>query len=345
GRSAAPVAALAEDLHQDLRAGVIDHLRGRVLLATMGHLPESRQALLQLDQQARDTAMTQSRVEWRVAALLQGVAALSLAGTILIAGKLAVEAQIGAAQAALAIFAALALTELGGAMQRGIAELGRMRSAARRIVPALHPQPEQLPAQTSLQVAGGGLQLKDVSVRPMPGAAPVICQFTLSVAPGETVALTGPSGSGKTTLLNAISGLLPLDGGQICRGGRLGYLPQRPALMAGSLRDALHFAAPDSDDHDKDAVLAVCALPIALDYQLGEGGSGLSGGEYRRLALARVLIQRPDILLLDEPTEGLDAATAERVLRGLRDWLPDCAILIAAHRPAERRLADRIISL
>ena len=58
-----------------------------------------------------------------------------------------------------------------------------------------------------------------------------------------------------------------------------------------------------------------------------------------------MLIQRPDILLLDEPTEGLDAATAERVLRGLRDWLPDCAILIAAHRPAEKRLADRIISL
>jgi ATP-binding cassette subfamily C protein CydC len=82
-----------------------------------------------------------------------------------------------------------------------------------------------------------------------------------------------------------------------------------------------------------------------LDTRIGARGEGLSGGEARRLVLARVLLRRPKVLLLDEPTEGLDDNTARLVLTGLRRVLPDAAILIAAHRPVETAFADRIVRL
>lgn len=340
-RIAGPVAAAVEERNQDLRAVVVDHLRGRTVLAAMGKLEQNRRMLLALDHDARKTQIALAGIEWRVAAGLQMLAAVVFSGTVLIAGLMFAAAQIGAAQSALAIFAALALAELGAAMQRGIIDLGRMQNAAQRIAPSLTQAIEEPPAPRH----AAGLVLTQVTASALVGGSPVVTRLDLAVGPGQVFALTGASGSGKSTILNAIAGLLPVQQGQIGVGGKLGYLPQRPALLAGSLRENLALAAPESDDSAMREVLALCALPLPLDRKLGEGGSGLSGGEYRRLALARVLIQRPDILLLDEPTEGLDAETAEKVLHGLREWLPDAAILIAAHRPAERRLADRVISL
>ena len=86
-------------------------------------------------------------------------------------------------------------------------------------------------------------------------------------------------------------------------------------------------------------------MPQGLDSSLGEGGLGLSGGQARRLGLARLLLAQQPAWLLDEPTEGLDDHTAPAVLAGIRSYLPQAAILIAAHRPAEINFADRIIGL
>lgn len=342
GRAAQDPAAEAEARHQALRAGVIDHLRGRQLLAGSGKLPESRNALLAGDARARSAQMRQSRIEWRSAAALQIVAALTLAGTLYLAGNLVLAGQIAAAQAALAVFAALALGELAAGLQRGVAEVGRMRDAASRVAPLLRASPA--PAAPESKDAPG-LQLSGLSVAARAGLPPVINDLDLSVDAGEVVALTGPSGRGKSVLLNCIAGLVPQVAGSVRLGGRLGYLPQRPALMAGSIREALALAAPDAGDAAKRQVLEVSGLDISLDHRLGEGGSGLSGGQARRLALARVLIQRPDVLLLDEPTEGLDRPLARSVLTNLRGYLPDAAILIAAHRLDELEIADRVVSL
>lgn len=344
GRAGLAPAAEAEARHQDLRAGIIDHLRGRALLAIAGRLPDSRAGLRALDDAARAAARRQSRAEWRAAAGLQAVSAIALAGTLALAGRMVMQGQIAAAQAALAIFATLALAEMGAALQRGVAEYGRMRDAAGRVAPLLvtPPAPPAVPARSP---GSPGLRVRDLSAAPAPGLAAVVTGFHLTVAAGETIALTGASGRGKTAILNCIAGLVPAIGGQVSIGGALGYLPQRPALLAGSIRDALAMAAPGADEATMRRVLDHCALDLPLTQMLGEGGAGLSGGQARRLALARVVIRRPDVLLLDEPTEGLDPATAGRVLRGIRLWLPDAAILIAAHRPAERQLADRVIAL
>jgi len=128
-------------------------------------------------------------------------------------------------------------------------------------------------------------------------------------------------------------------------------LPQRSALMSGTVFQALALGTPGLTDGAAWAVLEAVALADVIEargglgLELGEGGSGLSGGESRRLALARLILRRPQVLLLDEVTEGLDDDTARAVLAGLRRWVPDAAILLASHRSAELGFADRQVAL
>lgn len=340
-RAAVAPAAEAEARQQALRAGVIDHLRGRATLTVAGRLPAAREGLLAADRAARALAMLQSRAEWRAAAGLQAVTAIALSGTLILAGHAVGSGQIGAAQAALALFATLALSEVSVGLLRGAVELGRMRDAAGRVAPQL-----ERPATAAPRVPHPpGLRTITLSAAAMPGLEPVVDRLDLHVRPGETVALTGASGRGKTALLNTIAGLVPPVAGQVRMGGGMGYLTQRPALIAGTVRDALALAQPEAEDATMLQVLKLCALELPLDTRLGEGGAGLSSGQTRRLAMARVLIRRPDVLLLDEPTEGLDRAAAARMMAGMRNWLPDAAVLIAAHRDLDLAAADRSVGL
>ena len=128
-------------------------------------------------------------------------------------------------------------------------------------------------------------------------------------------------------------------------------LPQRSALLSGRVMDVLRMAEPNLGEVEALSVLEAAGLAPALaargglGLKLSESGTGLSGGECRRLALARTLLRNPEMLLLDEPTEGLDDATARRVLAAVREYLPNATILIASHRRAELDSADRVVTL
>ena len=233
--------------------------------------------------------------------------------------------------------------------------------------PRRRPPRPTAPATRFPPVAPAGpatLRFSDLTFRRGGARHPVVAGFSLTLAPGETVALAGPSGAGKSTLLFLAAGLLTPDSGNVTLGGqplpdwdehalraRLTLVPQRAALVAGTIRDNLALACDTMSDATAWAALRAAALDTAvrarggLDAALSEAGAGLSGGEARRLVLARALLRRPDVLLLDEPTEGLDAATAARVLAGIRAALPDAAILIAAHRAEDRAAADRVIAI
>lgn len=176
-----------------------------------------------------------------------------------------------------------------------------------------------------------------------------------AIAPGETVALWGPSGAGKTTLLRLIAGLVQPDAGAVIVAGRpldedsadawrarLGWMPQAPLFLNRSLRHNVTFGAPVDPALVRAAALEVVidGLPQGQQTLLGETGGGLSGGEARRVMLARALHGRPDVILADEPTADLDAATAERVTEALLARAAEgVTLIVATHDP---RLAGRL---
>jgi len=238
-----------------------------------------------------------------------------------------------------------------------------MRSAARRIASMLEAR--NRPAAVRMAPDAAPVLVAEALTAARDGAAtPIFAPLAFSVAPGQTVALTGRSGCGKSTLLLIAAGQLAPLGGALRFGGApvheidaelrkslIAMVPQRHALVAGTLAENLRLAAPEATDADLWSALDATQLARTvrtrggLDLRLGFRGAGLSGGEGRRLVLARALLTRPKLLLLDEPTEGLDAPTAKRVLQGLRAARPDAAILMAAHRPEEVAFADRSVTL
>ena len=182
--------------------------------------------------------------------------------------------------------------------------------------------------------------------------ADVLRGIDLVVPAGTRLTLVGPSGGGKSSLLAAVMGLLRLESGSIEIDGltltapdwdawrtQVGWLPQRPHVFSGSLRDNLLLARPEADEVSLARVLrmagldqVVAKLPQGLDTPLGERGLGLSGGELQRLAIARMCLRDAAVLLWDEPTQHLDAATAAHVEQQLDQFARGRTVLRVAHR-------------
>lgn len=183
----------------------------------------------------------------------------------------------------------------------------------------------------------------------------------LTIAPGARVALSGPSGSGKTTLLRLIAGLDHLASGEISGAGvplsedtadawraRIGWMPQAPMFLARSLRHNITFGAPLTPDLIEASALGTVlkTLPKGDLTMLGETGGGLSGGEGRRVMLARALNAYPDVVLADEPTADLDRDTAARVTEGLMALAARGATLIVAtHDPVLMARMDQVVNI
>ncbi|AGT07567.1 amino acid ABC transporter ATP-binding/permease protein [Paracoccus aminophilus] len=326
------------------RTRTLDLVAARDVLAVHGLLPETRAAALAAEAEARALTAALDRIERGVGLALEVTRGVAVAGALALGG-IAVEAgHFSPGLAAMGVFLALALGEVSAPLRRATADFGRIRDAAGRVAPVL------------------SVQASDPEPIADPGTALPLKLGALSLGPGQMLALLGPSGVGKSTLLARIAGVLPpKTADEIRLGGvcvadwsetalrrELVLVPQRPALIAGSLRDNLRLAAPEASDAELAQAMAVVCLDglrEGLDLRLGDGGAGLSGGERRRLALARAILRRPALLLLDEPTEGLDPETAHLVLRNLRDALPQSAIVTATHRRGETLRADFVMEL
>ena len=263
----------------------------------------------------------------------------------------------------LAMLAANAVNALGevwsevqktaGAMHR----IGEIMAARPTIAPPAHPRPLPVPAR-------GDITFQDVTFHyPARPELPALNGFSLSVAPGETVALVGPSGAGKSTVLRLLlrfydpqSGRVALDGVDLREAdpgevrARLALVAQDAALFSGSALDNIRFGRHDADEaavraaaRSAQAEGFVDALPQAFDTRLGERGKTLSGGQRQRLAIARALVRDARVLLLDEATSALDAENERLVQRALEEAMTGRTTLVIAHRLSTVLRADRIV--
>ncbi|MCW2677226.1 MAG: transporter, partial [Modestobacter sp.] len=208
------------------------------------------------------------------------------------------------------------------------------------------------------------LRFESVGFRFPGGGAPVLDGVDLDVAPGETVALVGATGSGKTTLTALVGRLQDVTSGRVTLDGHdVRDLPlaqlrgvvatafEEATLFSMSVRENLTLGRPDAGADDVAEALRVAQaefvhdLPWGLDTRIGEQGLSLSGGQRQRLALARAVLGRPSVLVLDDPLSALDVHTEALVERALRDVLAETTALVVAHRASTVLLADRVALL
>ncbi|MFJ8914273.1 ABC transporter ATP-binding protein [Amycolatopsis sp. NPDC102389] len=211
----------------------------------------------------------------------------------------------------------------------------------------------------------GRLELSDVEFR-YPGAEkPVLQEISLLALPGETTAIIGSTGSGKTTLLNLIPRLMDATDGSVRVDGvdvreldstvlsdAVGLVPQKPYLFAGTVASNLRYGKADATDEELWHALEVAQgkdfverMPEGLNSPIAQGGTNVSGGQRQRLAIARMLVRRPEIYLFDDSFSALDYATDAALRRALVAETAEATVVIVAQRVSTIRNADRIVVL
>lgn len=290
--------------------------------------------------------------------MLGSLAVYGLGGYLVIQGRMS----LGSLLAFFAVksflerpLAALGATHIG--LKEALVHWQRLREVGDAAVPRRDGRP----------LAAGDLELRGASFR-YPGAgAPVIDRVDCRIPRGKLTVITGPTGAGKSTLSYLLTGHLELPDGAVSIGGApigelsedslsssLAYLGQQPYMLAGSIRDNLTLYRPEATEKEIRDACRIAAvqelidlLPAGLATDVSEQGSSLSGGEKQRLCLARAILKRPAILVLDEPTSAVDPDTEEAICAALRRLVDAEGVTVVAitHKPALRRVADAVLRL
>lgn len=211
----------------------------------------------------------------------------------------------------------------------------------------------------------GKLKFDNVSFAYTEDGRKVVSDFNLEIRPKEKVAILGKVGSGKSTALKLADGLYVPSSGQVTLDdvdllqidpiflrSQVCLLEQNPHFFLGTLRDNLELAKMDGFSSNDELLMALARFdllkfiqthPQGLDMPIGSHGLGLSGGQKQMLALARMTLRDPRVVLLDEPTTGLDQGSEIKALRGLKEWTQNRTLVVVTHRPQVLQIVDRIV--
>lgn len=263
-----------------------------------------------------------------------------------------------------------AFLQLVGQIQRPIMNLSRQLpplinsiTSAERLA-EIESQPSEEYGNPHYLGRNVGIRFKEIEYSYPDSTRKIIKSYSHDFKPGSTTALMGETGAGKSTLMRLMLGLLEPDKGHVCLYNEneevkaspdircnIIYVPQGNTLMSGTIRENLLLGDPAADDKSLERVLYLAAadfvkdLPDGLDTLCGERGSGLSEGQAQRIAIARSLLRKGGILLLDEPSSALDTQTEETLIQRLTDNIEGRTMIIVTHREATASLCQNVVRL
>ena len=367
GRRVRRFARISQDRVADLGSRIDETIHEIRVVQAYGHEDADRRDFAGLIERGFATALARIRNRATLVAAVMVLVFGAISLILWVGGHDVLAGRISPGQLSAFVFYAALVAGSVGALSESWGDLQRAAGATERLLELLAaqpdigapPQPLPLPAR-----ARGAIAFEGVNFRyPSRPDTPALADFSLTVAPGESVALVGPSGAGKTTVFQLMlrfydpqSGRLCLDGVPLAAADPLAVrrcialVPQEAVIFATSVLENLRYARPDASPEEVRAACVaayaddfVSRLPQAYDTDLGERGVRLSGGQRQRIAIARALLADRPILLLDEATSALDAESERLVQAALEKLMKNRTTLVIAHRLATVQRADRIV--
>jgi ATP-binding cassette subfamily C protein CydC len=365
-RLAAPTGDRINHLSSNLRANLVDDIQGMGELLIDG--ADARHAV-QIDDLSRQLADSQSRMS-QLDGISQGAVGLSanLAMWLITLSAIPMvgEGSLPPAHLSMLALFALASFEAIAPLPAAFQGLGETLAAARRVFTLVDKQPAVIepdsPAELPQKLS---LNLHQISFSYPESTTAALEKINLNLPAGSKLALLGPSGSGKTTLLQLLLKFRSPDSGEITLGevpypdlcsealrSKIAVATQYNHLFNASIRENLLLANPNAEQSDLEKACQTAMIhdfiisqPEGYETQIGELGLRLSGGQLRRLAIARAVLKDAPILILDEPTEGLDPHTEQIMMENILHWAEGRSLLLVTHRVRGLERMDQILML
>jgi len=348
-----------------LRVRIVEALQGMPELLVYGAQARQLESIRQDSEAHMASQRRMSHITGLTSASITLISGLAVTCVLYLGlDRIDLAAGYGGAKLALVTLAVMASYEAVWPLPTAFQFLGRTRESGQRLMEIVMSEAAvQFPEQSEAQPERHGLSFENVRFRYDENAPLVLDSLSFQVAAGSRAAVLGATGSGKTTLVNLLARFWQPTSGRICIDGvdistlsaadlrrHVAVVSQQAHIFSTSLRDNLRMARPDATKSDLREALAaaqlltfVDSLPDGLDTWVGEAGKKLSGGQARRLAVARAFVQNAPIWVLDEPTEGLDRVTERQLMQAIIERTTGKTVVLITHRMVDIHRMDEAI--